>query len=484
MSVIASINSAFLTSSVLPKHYTKTLENGLEIVVVPLHNQSGVIETNVFYKVGSRNESMGKSGMAHMLEHLSFKSTHNLKAGEFDEIVKGFGGVNNASTSFDYTRYFIKSSVGNLDKSLELFAELMGNLALEDSEFQPERNVVAEERLWRTDNSPMGYLYFRFFNTAYVYHPYHWTPIGFMEDIQAWNIEDIRAFYETYYQPQNAIVLVSGDIEPNVVFESATKYFGALKNRTDSIPQVAAKEPKQDGERRVIVKKDSQVEYLTMGYKIPNYLSKDQVALSAIGEILAKEPKQDGERRVIVKKDSQVEYLTMGYKIPNYLSKDQVALSAIGEILSSGKSSIFQTELIDKQQIATSAYAYNMDLKDEGVFLIVAAARQGVSAESVEKEIYTILDRLKKGEISQEELEKVKINTRASFIYSLESAGDVAGLFGSYLVRGDINPLLNYEKELNALSVEKIKEVANTYFVRDSLSVVILKDNRQAGTKE
>ena len=420
-----------MTSSVLPKHYTKTLENGLEIVVVPLHNQSGVIETNVFYKVGSRNESMGKSGIAHMLEHLSFKSTKNLRAGEFDEIVKGFGGVNNASTSFDYTRYFIKSSAGNLDKSLELFAELMSNLALEDSEFQPERNVVAEERLWRTDNSPMGYLYFRFFNTAYVYHPYHWTPIGFMEDIKTWKIEDIRAFYETYYQPQNAIVLVSGDIEPNVVFESATKHFGALKNRTDSIPQV-----------------------------------------------VAKEPKQDGERRVIVKKDSQVEYLTMGYKIPNYLSKDQVALSAIGEILSSGKSSIFQTELIDKQQIATSAYAYNMDLKDEGVFLIVAAARQGVSAESVEKEIYTILDRLKKGEISQEELEKVKINTRASFIYSLESAGDVAGLFGSYLVRGDISPLLRYEREINTLSIEKIKEVANTYFTQDSLSVVILKDTK------
>ncbi|WP_110558976.1 M16 family metallopeptidase [Helicobacter cinaedi] len=431
MSVVTSINSAFSTQSVLPKHYTKTLENGLEIVVVPLHNQSGVIETNVFYKVGSRNESMGKSGIAHMLEHLSFKSTKNLRAGEFDEIVKGFGGVNNASTSFDYTRYFIKSSAENLDKSLELFAELMSNLALEDSEFQPERNVVAEERLWRTDNSPMGYLYFRFFNTAYVYHPYHWTSIGFMEDIKAWKIEDIRAFYETYYQPQNAIVLVSGDIEPNVVFESATKHFGALKNRTDSIPQV-----------------------------------------------VAKEPKQDGERRVIVKKDSQVEYLTMGYKIPNYLSKDQVALSAIGEILSSGKSSIFQTELIDRQQIATSAYAYNMDLKDEGVFLIVAAARQGVSAESVEKEIYTILDRLKKGEISQEELEKVKINTRASFIYSLESAGDVAGLFGSYLVRGDISPLLWYEREINTLSIEKIKEVANTYFTQDSLSVVILKDTK------
>ncbi|WP_300964533.1 insulinase family protein, partial [uncultured Helicobacter sp.] len=116
------------TPSALPKYYTKTLENGLQIVVVSLNNQSNVIETNVFYKVGSRNEVMGKSGIAHMLEHLSFKSTKNLKAGEFDEIVKGFGGVNNASTSFDYTRYFIKSSTENLDKSLALFAELMSNL--------------------------------------------------------------------------------------------------------------------------------------------------------------------------------------------------------------------------------------------------------------------------------------------------------------------------------------------------------------------
>ena len=222
-----------------------------------------------------------------MLEHLSFKSTDKLKAGEFDEIVKGFGGVNNASTSFDYTRYFIKSSVENLDKSLELFSELMSNLLLKEDEFEPERNVVAEERLWRTDNSPMGYLYFRFFNTAFVYHPYHWTPIGFMQDIQSWNIDDIRSFYRTYYQPQNAIVLVSGDIEPNVVFQSATQYFGKLKNTSSDIPQVRAKEPKQDGMRRNIVKKDSQVEFLAMGYKIPNYLSEDQVALSAIGEILS-----------------------------------------------------------------------------------------------------------------------------------------------------------------------------------------------------
>ena len=429
MSISNMVSIPSLVPSSLPKHYTKHLDNGLQIVVVPLNNKSGVIETNIFYKVGSRNEVMGKSGIAHMLEHLSFKSTDKLKAGEFDEIVKGFGGVNNASTSFDYTRYFIKSSVENLDKSLELFSELMSNLLLKEDEFEPERNVVAEERLWRTDNSPMGYLYFRFFNTAFVYHPYHWTPIGFMQDIQSWNIDDIRSFYRTYYQPQNAIVLVSGDIEPNVVFQSATQYFGKLKNTSSDIPQVRATEPKQDG-----------------------------------------------MRRNIVKKDSQVEFLAMGYKIPNYLSEDQVALSAIGEILSAGKSSIFQRELIDKQQIATSAYAYNMDMKDESVFLLIVAAKQGVRAEKIEEEVIKILENIKKGHISQEELDKVKVNTRANFIYSLENSSEVAGLFGSYLVRGDIKPLLSYERDINTLNLDKIQQVANKYFVEDTLSVVILKD--------
>lgn len=428
MSVSHILVAQALAQSALPTHFTETLDNGLQVVVVPLHSKSGVIETNVFYKVGSRNEVMGKSGIAHMLEHLSFKSTKKLKAGEFDEIVKGFGGVNNASTSFDYTRYFIKSSVGNLDKSLELFAELMSNLLLKNDEFLPERNVVAEERLWRTDNSPMGYLYFRFFNTAFTYHPYHWTPIGFMEDIQSWRIEDITSFYNTYYQPQNAIVLVSGDVEPNQVFASASKHFGTLKNSTP------------------------------------------------IPEVVAKEPKQDGIRRAIVKKDSQLEYLAMGYKIPNFLSKDQVALSAISEILSAGKSSIFQTELIDKQQIAAGIYAYNMELKDEGVFLIIATAKRGVRAEKIEEEIYKILENLKAGKISQEELNKVKINTRASFVYSLEGSSSVAELFGSYLVRGDISPLFSYERDIDALSIEQIQEVAKKYFVEDSLSVVILKD--------
>jgi len=238
----------------LPAYHEQTLQNGLKVVAIPLHNSTGVITTDIFYKVGSRNETMGKSGIAHMLEHLNFKSTKNLKAGEFDEIVKRFGGMTNASTGFDYTHYYIKSSELNLEKSLELFGELMEHLSLQDEEFQPERNVVAEERLWRTDNNPMGYLYFRLFNSAYVYHPYHWTPIGFMEDIKNWSIQDIRAFHKTYYQPQNAIIIVAGDIEPERVFQAAKERFERIENCCE-IPKVHTLEPKQDGARRVIVKK-------------------------------------------------------------------------------------------------------------------------------------------------------------------------------------------------------------------------------------
>jgi len=124
--------------SPLPKYETKTLKNGLEIVVIPLHNETNVISTDIFYKVGSRNEIMGKTGIAHMLEHMNFKSTKNLKAGEFDKEVKSIGGVNNASTGFDFTHYFIKSSTDNLEKSINLYAELMQNLNLKDEEFQPE----------------------------------------------------------------------------------------------------------------------------------------------------------------------------------------------------------------------------------------------------------------------------------------------------------------------------------------------------------
>ena len=421
-----------MSANSLPNYYTKNLDNGLQIVAIPMDNNTNVVSVDIFYKVGSRNEVMGKSGIAHMLEHLNFKSTKNLKAGEFDEIVKGFGGVNNAGTSFDYTHYYIKTSSKNTDKSLELFSELMQNLTLNDEEFQPERDVVAEERRWRTDNNPMGYLQFRVFNNTFIYHPYHWTPIGFMDDIKNWTIEDIKDFHSTYYQPQNAIVVVAGDIKKDDVFSYVEKHFKDIKN-TKEMP-------------------------------------------SSVHTV---EPKQDGERRAIINKESNVQMLAMTYHIPNFEHEDQITLSALSQLLSSGKSSILQKVLVDEKRLANSIYAYNMELKDPGVFMFMAVANENVDALKIEKEILDIISKIQKGEIKEKELDKLKINTKADFIYSLESSSDVASLFGTYLVRDNIKPLLEYEANLEKLKVEDIVNVAKKYLVKENSTTLILKENKQ-----
>ena len=414
----------------LPEHFTKTLDNGMQIVVIPMDNDSGVITTDIYYKVGSRNEVMGKSGMAHMLEHLAFKSTDKLKEGEFDTIVKSRGGVNNAATGFDKTHYYIKTASKNLALSLDLFSELMHNLKLTDEEFQKERDVVAEERRLRTDNNPMGYLYFRVFNTHFTYHPYHWLPIGFMEDILSWKIEDIRDFYQRYYQPSNAILIVAGDIKPEEVFAEANKYFGPIKNKHD-IPKVTAVEPKVDGAKRAVLHKES----------------------------------------------NKVDTLAITYAIPNYEHDDQVALSAISHILSSGKSSWFEKTIVNEKQLANQVYGYNMELTDPGVFLIMAMAAPEASLKDLEKEILTQLDKLKNGEVTQAELDKVKINTKAEFIYSLESSSSVAGLYGDYYVKGNIQPLLEYEEKLDKITLKDISDTAKKYFDHNFSTTVILKKN-------
>ena len=298
-----------------------------------------------------------------------------------------------------------------MSKSLELFADLMENLTLKDEEFQPERDVVAEERRWRTENSPMGYLYFELFNNAYTYHPYHWTPIGFMNDIQTWTIDDIRDFHSTYYQPNNAIVIVTGDVKAKDVFKKVKKEFKDIKNKVE----------------------------------IPKFKFV--------------EPEQDGAKRVIVHKDSEVEMLAITFHIPNYLDKDQVTLSVISEILYSGKSSRLYKTMVDEKRLVNSIYAYNMENIDPGLFIFLATCNPGIKAEDVEKELLKEIELMKTTKVTKAELDKIKINTKADFIYSLESSTSVANLFGSYLVRGDITPLLTYEE-----NIKKRDEISFNFF--------------------
>ncbi|MBZ7964278.1 M16 family metallopeptidase [Campylobacter sp. 2457A] len=403
------------------------LKNKLEVYALPVNKNSDVISVDIFYKVGSRNEIMGKSGIAHMLEHLNFKSTKNLKAGEFDEIVKSFGGLDNASTGFDYTHYYIKCAKKNLDKALGLFAELMANLNLKDEEFQPERNVVLEERRWRTDNNPLGYLYFRLFNHAFMYHPYHWTPIGFYKDIENWTIEDIRDFHSIYYQPKNAILLVSGDIEHQEVFDLSKKHFENIKN-TKTIPKIHTQEPKQDGAKRIIIKKETQTQILAVAFKIPNFKHKD---------------------------------------IP--------ALNALSELLGSGKSSIINEILIDKLHLINDFYAFANDCIDENLFIFICNCNVGIKAEEVEKELWKILEQIKKGKFTEKDLQKVKNNIKSDFIFSLDTASAVSNIYGSYLARGDLKPLLNYEEKIEKLTLLDLQKCAKKYFDEENSTTLILR---------
>lgn len=404
-----------------------TLKNKLDVYAFEVNKNSDVISVDIFYKVGSRNEILGKSGIAHMLEHLNFKSTKNLKAGEFDEIVKGFGGVDNASTGFDYTHYYIKCSKKNLDKSLELFAELMSNLSLKNEEFQSERDVVLEERRWRTDNNPLGYLYFRLFNNAFIYHPYHWTPIGFFKDIQNWTINDIKEFHKIYYQPKNAILLVSGDIDKEEVFKKAKKHFENIKN----------------------------------GKKIP--------------KLYQIEPNQDGEKRAVVYKNVDTQMLAIAYKIPSFNHKDIPSLNALAELLGNGKSSLISEILVDKLNLINDYYSFVNDSIDDNLFIFICVCNVGVDAKKVEKELLKILQNIKNGKISKYNLQKIKNNVKSDFIFSLNTASSVSNIYGSYLARGDLKPLLNYEKNINKLKIKNLIDAANKYFIEKNSTTIILK---------
>ncbi len=390
------------------KHYSHKLKNDLEVIAIPMNRGSNVITSNIFYKVGSRNETMGKSGIAHMLEHMNFKSTKNLKEGEFDKIVKSLGGVDNASTGFDYTHYFIKTSSKYLSKTFELFSEVMQNLNLTEEEFSKERKVVYEERLWRTDNNPYGYLYFRLFNNLFLYHPYHWTPIGFKEDILNWSIEDIRNFHKTFYQPQNAFLLVAGDVDENDVFKEAEKYFENIKN---------------SGE---------------------------------IPEVWTKEPPLDGNKEIEIIRETEVEIIALAFRVPKFDTKESLILNAFAEILASGESSLLRDRFIHKKRVVNEITAFNMELKDEGVFIVMAMVNPGVDSKKVIREIHKTLLNTK---ISKKLLEKVKNISKVDFLRAFETSSEVSDLYGDYIAKGNLEFLLKYEENLNSLKVEDFEEI-------------------------
>jgi predicted Zn-dependent peptidase len=248
-----------------------------------------------------------------------------------------------------------------------------------------------------------------------------------MNDIQTWTIDDIKNFHQTFYQPNNAILMVKGDIDPDKVFKYAKKAFGNIKNKV------------------------------------------------TIPEVHAIEPEQDGAKRVMIKKESEVEIVAITFHIPDFKHKDQPTLSTISEILYSGKSSRLYKELVEKKRLVNQVYAYNMENIDPGLFIFLASCNPGVKAEDVEAELTKQIELMKTTKVTKAELEKVKINTKADFIYSLESSSSVANLYGSYLVRGDLTPLFTYEDDIKNVTPKMVQDAAKKYFDFDKSTTLILK---------
>ncbi|HTG01456.1 MAG TPA: pitrilysin family protein [Nitrospirota bacterium] len=404
----------------------KVLPNGLTILLKEEH-KAPVVTFQVWYKVGSRNERLGKTGISHMLEHMMFKGTKKFGPKTFSQTVQRNGGNDNAFTSHDYTAYFENFASDRLELSLELEADRMQNLLIDPREFLSERDVVKEERRMRTEDDPSSAMSEQMMSIAFSAHPYQWPVIGWMADIGNLDREDLVKHYHTYYAPNNATIVVVGDFETKKLLALIEKYFG-------SIPR---------------------------GPAVP-----------AVGAV---EPKHNGERRIMVKRKAELPVVYAGYNVPTIKNADSYALEVLQGVISSGKSSRLYRSLVYEKQIALFAGGdYDNVSADPNLFTLVAGVMPGKTAEEVEKALYAEIDKLKTDPVADEELQKAKNQIEASFIMGQDSVFYQAMLLGQFSTVADWRVLDTYVARIRAVTKEDVMRVANEYFSGDNRTVGIL----------
>ena len=405
------------------------LPNGLKVILLENH-KAPLITFQVWYRVGSRNEAWGKTGLSHMLEHMMFKGTQKVGPEEFSRIIQENGGNNNAFTSRDYTAYFENLSADRVQVSLDLESDRMQNLLLREEDFRTERMVVMEERRLRTEDNPTAVLQEQMEATAFQLQPYHWPIIGWMDDIARFNLEDLKAYYRTYYHPANAFLVVVGDFKKEDLLPKIEKAFG---------PSPKGVVPNQ--------KKDI-------------------------------DPKQTGERRIFVKKEAQLPSIVMGYHVPNLRepdSYDSYVLEVIAAILSGGKSSRFYQRLVREKRLVLSADAdYPLLSRDPSLFYTSADLLPGKDMAEVEKALDQEVERLQRELVGQHELEKAKNQLEASFVFGQDSLFYQAMLLAHHEIALSWKAIDDYIPSIRKVSPEDIRRVAKQYLVPDNRTVGIL----------
>lgn len=411
--------------------HSYALDNGMKILVKEDH-RAPVVTSMVWYKVGSSYEHEGLTGISHALEHMMFKGTDNHAPGEFSKIIAANGGRENAFTSKDYTAYFQSLEKSRLPISMELEADRMRHLKVLDDEFAKEIQVVIEERRMRTEDEPESLTYEQFNAAANVTSPYHNPVIGWMGDLQQMSANDIRAWYQTWYAPNNATLVVAGDVNPDEVYELAKKYFGPLKS--SELPTLKRRyEIEQKGERRITVKAPAELPYLIMGYQAPP---------------------------IPVTDDSMEPY----------------ALAVLNSILDGGNSARFSKDLVRGQQVAAGVGAgYDTFSRLNSQFLIEGNPAQGKTITDLEKAIRAEIKRLQTDLVSGDELARVKAQVIAGKVYEKDSVFYQAMQIGSLVTQGyDWQIGDRYADKIQQVTPEQIRDVARKYLTDDRLTVAVL----------
>ncbi|RMH19582.1 MAG: insulinase family protein [Gammaproteobacteria bacterium] len=419
------------------KTHETTLKNGLKIIVREDH-RAPVVVSQVWYKIGSSYEQ-AVTGISHALEHMMFKGTPNHPAGEFSRIISKNGGRENAFTGRDYTAYFQILEKSRLPVSFELEADRMRHLTLDPEEFKKEIAVVREERRMRTEDDPQSLVFERFQATAFLNGPYHNPIIGWMDDLHQMSVEQLRDWYLRWYAPNNATLVVAGDVKPRKVFKLAEQYFGDLpayspeQKKTASLPAIIRKELPQNGQRRIIVKTPAKLPYLIMGYKTP------------------------------VVKTAEIAW-------------EPYALEVMAGILNGGDSARIPKNLIRGQQIAASASAgYDMYDLHNNLFMFDGTPTQEHSIDELEKALKEQIHDLQETPVSEDELKRIKAQVIAAQVYQQDSAFYQAMQIGQMETIGlDWHELDNYVKQVRAITADQIQQVAKRYFTDDRLTVAEL----------
>ena len=408
------------------------LDNGLKVIVQEDH-RAPVVVSQVWYRAGSLDEVNGKTGVAHVLEHMMFKGTKTVPAGQFSRLIAAAGGKENAFTSTDYTCYFQQLEKSHLPLSFKLEADRMANLQLSEAEFAKEIKVVMEERRWRTDDKPQSKVNEAFQGVVYRAHPYSRPVIGFMNDLENMTVEDAREWYNTWYAPNNATLVVVGDVKADEVYQLAKQHFGKLKPKLlpSRKPQV---EPAQLGERRVLVKAPAKLPYLLMGFHVPPVFN----------------PESDWE---------------------------PYALEVLAGVLSGNPAARLNQSLVRDSQLAIDADA-GYDLLARGrqsLFSLDGTPSEGRTVVELEKALLQEIEKIKKNGISQEELDRVKAGVIAADVYQRDSMFYQGMQLGTIETIGFSWKIIeDYPNKLRAVTAEQVQAVAKKYLQPDNMTIATL----------